>query len=49
MSLPVNDVPMSAFGVYPLAAQAENSSLAALTVSRTFLPFWPKNKVAATR
>ncbi len=42
--LPVNDVGMTAFGVYPLAAQAENSSLAPLTVSRTFLPFWPKNK-----
>jgi hypothetical protein len=42
--LPVNDVGMSSFGVYPLAAQAENSSLTALTVSRTFLPFWPRNK-----
>jgi hypothetical protein len=42
--LPVNDVGMTAFGVYPLAAQAENSSLTPLTVSRTFLPFWPKNK-----
>jgi Family of unknown function (DUF6049) len=42
--LPVNDVGMTTFGVYPLAAQAENSSLAPLTVSRTFLPFWPKNK-----
>jgi hypothetical protein len=44
VALPVNDVPMSVFGVYPLAAQAENSSLSPLTVSRTFLPFWPKNK-----
>ncbi len=44
ISLPVNDVSMSTFGVYPLAAQAENSSLSALTVSRTFLPFWPKNR-----
>ena len=44
ISLPVNDVSMSTFGVYPLAAQAENSSLTALTVSRTFLPFWPKNR-----
>jgi Family of unknown function (DUF6049) len=44
VSLPVNDVSMSSFGVYPLAAQAENSSLTPLTVSRTFLPFWPKNK-----
>ena len=44
VALPVNDVPMSVFGVYPLAAQAENASLAPLTVSRTFLPFWPTNK-----
>jgi Family of unknown function (DUF6049) len=42
--LTVNDVGMNTFGVYPLAAEAENSSLSALTVSRTFLPFWPKNK-----
>jgi hypothetical protein len=42
--LPVNEVGMSSFGVYPLAAEAENSSLTALTVSRTFLPFWPKTK-----
>jgi Family of unknown function (DUF6049) len=42
--LPVNDVGMTAFGVYPLAAQAENSILTPLTVSRTFLPFWPKDK-----
>ena len=44
ISLPVNELSMSTFGVYPLAAQAENSSLTALTVSRTFLPFWPKNR-----
>jgi Family of unknown function (DUF6049) len=39
--LAVNSVPISVFGVYPLAAQAENASLTALTVDRTFLPFWP--------
>ncbi len=39
--LPVNSVPISVFGVYPLAAQAENASLTPLTVDRTFLPFWP--------
>jgi hypothetical protein len=44
VAMPVNDVPMSIFGVYPLAAQAENSSLTPLTVSRTFLPFWPTSK-----
>ena len=43
-ALPVNQVPMSVFGVYPLAAQAEDASLAPLAVSRTFLPFWPANK-----
>jgi hypothetical protein len=42
--LPVNSVPISGFGVYPLAAQAENASLTPLTVSRTFLPFWPGSK-----
>ena len=42
--LPVDDVGMTTFGVYPLAAQAENSSLTPLTVSRTFLPFWPNSK-----
>jgi Family of unknown function (DUF6049) len=44
VALPGNQVPMSVFGVYPLAAQAENASLAPLAVSRTFLPFWPANK-----
>ena len=42
--LSVNAVGMSTFGVYPLAVQAENSSLSPLTVSRTFLTFWPKNR-----
>jgi hypothetical protein len=42
--LPVNSVPLLVFGVYPLAAQAENASLATLTVDRTFLPFWPGTK-----
>jgi hypothetical protein len=43
-ALPVNQVPLTTFGVYPLAAQAENASLTPLAVSRTFLPFWPTNK-----
>jgi hypothetical protein len=42
--LPVESVPMSVFGVYPLAAEAENASLTPLTVDRTFLPFWPGTK-----
>jgi uncharacterized protein DUF6049 len=29
------------FGVYPLAAEADNAAGAALVTSRTFLPFWP--------
>jgi len=42
--LPVNSVSMSEFGVYPLAAQAENTSIGPLTTDRTFLPFWPGTK-----
>jgi hypothetical protein len=41
VALSPSAVPMTAFGVYPLAAQAENASFTPLTVSRTFLPFWP--------
>jgi hypothetical protein len=41
-----NAVAMNEFGVYPLAAQAENASLTQLTVSRTFLPFWPGSKAS---
>jgi hypothetical protein len=44
VELPVNSVPMTVFGVYPLAAQAQDASLTPLTVSRTFLPFWPGTK-----
>jgi hypothetical protein len=38
--LPVNEVHMSVFGVYPLAAQAATSA-ETLGAGRTFLPFWP--------
>ncbi|HMG65201.1 MAG TPA: DUF6049 family protein [Streptosporangiaceae bacterium] len=38
--LPVNEVHMSVFGVYPLAAEAATSAVT-LGTSRTFLPFWP--------
>jgi hypothetical protein len=44
VTLSPNAVPMNGFGVYPLAAQAESASLTPLTVSRTFLPFWPGTK-----
>jgi Family of unknown function (DUF6049) len=36
-----SQLPMSAFGVYPLAAEADGSDGTSLAVSRTFLPFWP--------
>jgi hypothetical protein len=46
-SVPLNpdEVPISgSFGVYPLAAQVEDASLNTLSVSRTYLPFWPDTK-----
>jgi hypothetical protein len=43
--LPVNEVHMSVFGVYPLAAEAATSAVT-LGTSRTFLPFWPTSKGA---
>ncbi len=39
--LAVNEVHMSVFGVYPLAAQADSGGAVTLGTSRTFLPFWP--------
>ena len=39
-------LPMTAFGVYPLAAEADSSDQTVLAVSRTFLPFWPGQKGA---
>jgi hypothetical protein len=44
VALTGSELPMSSFGVYPLAAQADGSDQAPLTVSRTFLPFWPGQK-----
>ena len=43
VTLPGNQLPMKVFGVYPLAAEVD-SVLGPLTVSRTFLPFWPGTK-----
>jgi hypothetical protein len=43
--LPVNEVHMSVFGVYPLAAEAATSAVT-LGTSRTFLPFWPTGRGA---
>jgi Family of unknown function (DUF6049) len=42
--LPVNEVGMSRFGVYPLAAQATDSLGAVVGTSWSFLPFWPSAK-----
>jgi hypothetical protein len=39
-----SQLPMTAFGVYPLAAEADSSGQTPLAVSRTFLPFWPGKK-----
>ena len=44
VTLPGSQLPMSVFGVYPLAAEADSAVLGPLTVSRTFLPFWPGTK-----
>jgi uncharacterized protein DUF6049 len=49
VTLPASQVPITEFGVYPLAAEAENASQASLTVDRTFLPFWPGTKAADPR
>jgi hypothetical protein len=43
-TLHVSHVAMTSFGVYPLAAEAENSGGNSLAVNRTFLPFWPGTK-----
>ena len=40
VTLPVASIGMTAFGVYPLAAEALSGGLP-LTTDRTFLPFWP--------
>jgi hypothetical protein len=42
--LPVNEVGMSQFGVYPLAAQASDTLGSVLGTSWSFLPFWPSAK-----
>jgi len=47
VALSPSAVPMNQFGVYPLAAEAdqtENASVNQMTVSRTFLPYWPGSR-----
>ena len=41
ISLRASQLHVTDFGVYPLAAEADNAAGAALVTSRTFLPFWP--------
>jgi hypothetical protein len=41
ITLHASQLPMTSFGVYPLAAEADSTSQGSLVVSRTFLPFWP--------
>jgi Family of unknown function (DUF6049) len=45
VTLPGSQLPMSGFGVYPLAAEVDSAFLGQqLAVSRTFLPFWAGTK-----
>jgi Family of unknown function (DUF6049) len=41
-----SQVPLTAFGVYPLAADAESPVFGQLAEDRTFLPYWPGNRAA---
>jgi hypothetical protein len=44
VTLQPSQLPMSQFGVYPLAAQADGAGGNVLTVNETFLPYWPGTK-----
>lgn len=44
ITLPGNQLPMTHYGVYPLAAEVDGPGQTQLAVSRTFLPFWPGKK-----
>jgi hypothetical protein len=44
VTLRPGQLPMSQFGVYPLAAQADDSGGNILTANDTFLPYWPGSK-----
>ena len=46
VTLPVREVGMTAFGVYPLAAEVDANGVA-LDTDRSFLPFWPGKSAAA--
>jgi len=49
VTLHPDQLPMTGFGVYPLAAEADDSSQNLLTVDRTFLPYWPGKKALDPR
>lgn len=44
--IPASSLALTAFGVYPLAAELD-SGAAALSTDRTFLPYWPGSAAAA--
>jgi Family of unknown function (DUF6049) len=44
VTLRPGELPMSQFGVYPLAAQADGPGGNVLTANETFLPYWPGTK-----
>ena len=44
--IPASSLPMTTFGVYPLAAQVDSAGMA-LSADHTFLPFWPGSAAAA--
>ena len=46
VTIPAGILPLSTFGVYPLAAEVDSGG-ATLSTDHTFLPFWPGSKAAA--
>jgi hypothetical protein len=44
VTIPAAQLPMTQYGVYPLAAEVDSTDQTQLAVSRTFLPFWPGKK-----
>ena len=41
VSIPAHQLGMTAFGVYPLAAEVDDNTGVTLDTDRSFLPFWP--------
>ena len=46
VALRPSQVPLTGFGVYPLAAEADSPVFGSLAEQRTFLPFWPGNRAS---